>query len=207
MSRPGAWRLCCIAILLNVACFRFSVCLENNNGNGNGNGNGQILVVGGMTSGVDGLPTITTVLFWAFELALFALVHLMMSRFSGGADLSTMVLVFVAPIITYGHINTKVQNGYSARQIRVNSALKGLFGTTSMDAILDTGASVLATPSWRSTSTPATPTWRSTSTPRARALPGVRAPPDTGTTRGANPGYPCVARPPTRPCARARDCP
>ena len=33
---------------------------------------------------------------------------------------------------------------------------------------------VLATPSWRSTSTPATPTWRSTSTPRARALPGVR---------------------------------
>ena len=66
---------------------------------------------------------------------------------------------------------------------------------------------VLATPSWRSTSTPATPTWRSTSTPRARALPGVRAPPGTGTTRGANPGYPCVARPPTRPCARARDCP
>ena len=43
--------------------------------------------------------------------------------------------------------------------------------------------------------------------PRARALPGVRAPPGTGTTRGANPGYPCVARPPTRPCARARDCP
>ena len=43
----------------------------------------------------------------------------------------------------------------------------------------------LATPSWRSTSTPATPTWRTTSTPghghypgcehpRARALPGVR---------------------------------
>ena len=28
MSRPGAWRLCCIAILLNMACFRFSVCLE-----------------------------------------------------------------------------------------------------------------------------------------------------------------------------------
>ena len=30
MSRPGAWRLCsaAIAILLNVACFRFSVCLE-----------------------------------------------------------------------------------------------------------------------------------------------------------------------------------
>ena len=43
--------------------------------------------------------------------------------------------------------------------------------------------------------------------PRARALPGVRAPPGTGTTRGANPGYPCVARPPTRPCARARHCP
>ena len=35
----------------------------------------------------------------------------------------------------------KVQNGYSARQIRVNSVLKGLFGTTSMEAILDTGAS------------------------------------------------------------------
>ena len=31
-----------------------------------------------------------------------------------------------------------------------------------------------ATPSWRSTSTPATPTWRRASTPRARALPGVR---------------------------------
>ena len=71
--------------------------------------------------------------------------HLMMSKFSGGADLSTMVLVFVAPIITYGHINTKVQNGYSARQIRVNSVLKDLFGTRSMDAILDTGASAHVT--------------------------------------------------------------
>jgi hypothetical protein len=28
MSRPGAWRVCCIAILLNMACFLFSVCLE-----------------------------------------------------------------------------------------------------------------------------------------------------------------------------------
>jgi hypothetical protein len=82
-------------------------------------------------------------LFWTIELALFALVHLMMSKFSGGADLSTMVLVFVAPIITYGHM--KVQNGYSARQIRVNSVLKGLLGTTSMDAILDTGASAHVT--------------------------------------------------------------
>ena len=27
-SRPGAWRLCCIAILLKMACFRFFVCLE-----------------------------------------------------------------------------------------------------------------------------------------------------------------------------------
>ena len=27
ISRPGAWRLCCIAILLNMAYFRFSVCL------------------------------------------------------------------------------------------------------------------------------------------------------------------------------------
>ena len=116
---------------------------NNNNGNGNGNGNGQILVVGGMASVVDGLPTITTALFWTIELALFALVHLMMSKFSGGADLSTMVLVFVAPIITYGHM--KVQNGYSARQIRVNSVLKGLLGTTSMDAILDTGASAHVT--------------------------------------------------------------
>ena len=32
-------------------------------------------------------------------------------------------------------------------------------------------------------------------------------PPGTGTTRGANPGYPCVARARTRPCARARYCP
>ena len=32
-------------------------------------------------------------------------------------------------------------------------------------------------------------------------------PPGTGTTRGSNSGYPCVARPPTRPCARARHCP
>ena len=39
----------------------------------------------------------------------------------------------------------KVQNGYSARQIRVNPVLKGLFSTTSMDAILDTGASAHVT--------------------------------------------------------------
>ena len=32
-------------------------------------------------------------------------------------------------------------------------------------------------------------------------------PPGTGTTRGATPGYPCVARARTRPCARARYCP
>ena len=32
-------------------------------------------------------------------------------------------------------------------------------------------------------------------------------PPGTGTTRGATPGYPCVARAPTRPCARTRVCP
>ena len=63
----------------------------------------------------------------------------MMKTFSGGADLNTTVLAFVSPIITYGHM--KVQNGYSARQIRVNSVLKGLFGKTSMEAILDTGAS------------------------------------------------------------------
>ena len=44
----------------------------------------------------------------------------------------------------------------------------------------------LATPSRRSTSTPATPTWQTTSTPRARALPGVQAPPGTGTTQGAS---------------------
>jgi hypothetical protein len=67
----------------------------------------------------------------------------MMSKFSGGADLSTMVLLFVAPIITYGHM--KVHNSYSARQICVNSVLKGLFGTTSMDAILDNGASAHVT--------------------------------------------------------------
>ena len=96
-----------------------------------------------MASVVDGLTTIATVLFWTIELALFALVHFMMSKFSGGADLGTMVLVFVAPIITYGHM--KVHNCYSARQIRVNSALKGLFGTPSMDAMLDTGASAHVT--------------------------------------------------------------
>ena len=56
----------------------------------------------------------------------------MMKKFSGGADLNKTVLAFGAPIITYGH---------SARQIRVNSVLKGLFGKTSMEAILDTGAS------------------------------------------------------------------
>ena len=28
MSRPGAWRLCSIAIFLRVACFICSVCLE-----------------------------------------------------------------------------------------------------------------------------------------------------------------------------------
>ena len=67
----------------------------------------------------------------------------MISQFSEGADLNKMVLAFVAPIITYGHM--KVQNGYSARQIRVNPVLKGLFGTTSMDAILDTGASAHVT--------------------------------------------------------------
>jgi len=27
-ARPGAWRVCCIAFLLNMACFLFSVCLE-----------------------------------------------------------------------------------------------------------------------------------------------------------------------------------
>ena len=48
-----------------------------------------------------------------------------MSKFSGGADLNTMVLVFGAPIITYGYM--KVQNGHSARQIRMDSVLKGLF--------------------------------------------------------------------------------
>ena len=32
-------------------------------------------------------------------------------------------------------------------------------------------------------------------------------PPGTGTTRGATPGYPCVARARTRPCACARYCP
>ena len=68
---------------------------------------------------VAGLPTSTTDLFWTIELALFALVNFMVSKFSGGADLNTMVLVFVAPIITYGHM--KVQSGYSAPQIRVNS--------------------------------------------------------------------------------------
>ena len=67
----------------------------------------------------------------------------MMLKFSGGADLSTMVLLFVAPIIAYGHM--KVQNSYSARQICVNSVLKGLFGTTPMDAIRDTDASAHVT--------------------------------------------------------------
>ena len=28
MSRPGAWRVCCIAIFLKMACFPFSVCSE-----------------------------------------------------------------------------------------------------------------------------------------------------------------------------------
>ena len=123
---------------------------SSSSNNNNGNGNGQILVVGGMASVVDGLTTIATVLFWTIELALFALVHFMMSKFSGGADLNTMVLVFVAPIITYGRM--KVQNGYSARQIRVNSVLKGLFGTTSMDAILDIGASAHITNTMKYTS-------------------------------------------------------
>ena len=122
--------------------------MDNNPGNAQqqqqqqqqqGNGNGQIVVVGGMASVIDGLPTITTILSWVIEIALVALVHFMMKKFSGGADLNTTVLAFVAPIITYGHM--KVQNGYSARQIRVNSVLKGLFGKTSMEAILDTGAS------------------------------------------------------------------
>ena len=52
----------------------------------------------------------------------------------------------------------------------------------------------------------ATPSRRSTSTPRARALPWARPPTGTGTARGAPPGYPCVARAPTRPCARTRVC-
>ena len=42
----------------------------------------------------------------------------------------------------------------------------------------------------------ATPTWRKYEHPRARALPWVRPP-----------GYPCVARAPTRPCAPTRVCP
>jgi hypothetical protein len=101
-----------------------------------------------MASIVNGLPTIMTVLFVAIELALFALVHVIFGHISlcqengssadNGSRLAT-VLACVAPVITYGHM--KVQNDYSTQRIRVNSVLKGLFGKTSKEAILDTGAS------------------------------------------------------------------